>query len=675
MRILRVVLTVVAFVGVIALVLIGALYGLVTPERVQNRLTLALEENLGLSLRLSAPPSVHPLPDFRVTLPAAEVVRTDSAVPVARWDSAVLELNPFAVFTPSPRVRRLTIEGFVTDIGTLANTSLPAEGGAREWNIDEIRLNAGRICFADADGAPTLITDISGVLIDASEAGARGSLSGTLASNPAQGAVTIEGALDWSTGLRTFSVESPRASFDGLIDKRQTKGTVWASQVLIRPDGASFAAPRLEAETETIKHLSASAESLVLPGRGTYVARTLSTKIDLERREGSLTLHLEAPALEKQVDGRLLTEHFTLASRLVPPSAENAPLEGRLSGSVQTDHVSAAGLFLGMPVTFQGAFLVASNSADPHVPDLAVTGDLTLGKIPTALLECVRWVPELLTDVHYEGTFRLSEGALKGFPKGLAGNLLLEDGALSVGPARGECLGGALDLAARLDADGTWDLAARIRDANAEFGFPGEGTPLVTGRLHGELSAAGNLKEGLSRLAAEGRVIQGALGGVDLPMARSILLEDQPEAVPGAVLGEARTPFDELTWRLVRETDGTLRLAAHMQAPGLEGRFSGNGSALPASLHADFLFDADAKLSALPMAADVTVEPNGSARWSLDWSNALERVRDETGDVPFSFEHLKRNVERSVRDFWNGIEWPDWTLPKMPWASPSEDTL
>ena len=178
-----------------------------------------------------------------------------------------------------------------------------------------------------------------------------------------------------------------------------------------------------------------------------------------------------------------------------------------------------------------------------------------------------------------------------------------------------------------------------------------------------------------SRLAAEGWVIQGALGGVDLPMARSILLEDQPEAVPGAVLGEARTPFDELTWRLVRETDGTLRLAAHMQAPGLEGRFSGNGSALPASLHADFLFDADAKLSALPMAADVTVEPNGSARWSLDWSNALERVRDETGDVPFSFEHLKRNVERSVRDFWNGIEWPDWTLPKMPWASPSEDTL
>ena len=109
MRILRVVLTVVAFVGVIALVLVGALYGLVTPERVQNRLTLALEENLGLSLRLSAPPSVHPLPDFRVTLPAAEIVRTDSAALVARWDSAVLELNPFAVFTPSPRLRRPTI--------------------------------------------------------------------------------------------------------------------------------------------------------------------------------------------------------------------------------------------------------------------------------------------------------------------------------------------------------------------------------------------------------------------------------------------------------------------------------------------------------------------------------------------------------------------------------------
>lgn len=675
MRILRVVLTVVAFVGVIALVLVGALYGLVTPERVQNRLTLALEENLGLSLRLSAPPSVHPLPDFRVTLPAAEIVRTDSAALVARWDSAVLELNPFAVFTPSPRVRRLTIEGFVTELGALADASRPSEGGAPEWNIDEVRLNAGRIGFADADGAPALITDLSGVLVDASEAGARGSLSGTLASNPAQGAVTLEGALDWSQGLRTLSVESPRASFDGLIEKRQTKGTVWAARALLRPEGATFAAPRLEAETETIRHVSASAESLVLPGRATYVARTFSAKVDLERREGALTLQLEAPALEKQADGRLLTERFTLASRLVPPSAESAPLEGRLSGSVEADHVSAAGLFLGMPVTFQGALLVASNSADAHVPALAVTGDLTLGKIPAALLERVRWVPELLADVRYEGTFRLSEGALKGFPKGLTGNLLLADGALSVGPARGEWLGGALDLAARLDTDGTWDLAARVRDANAELGFSAEGTPLVTGRLHGELSAAGNLKEGLSRLAAEGRVIRGALGGVDLPKARAILLEDQPEAVPGEVLGQARTPFDELTWRLVREADGTLRVAAHMRAPGLEGRFSGDGTALPASLHADFLFDADAKLSPLPMAADVTVEPNGSARWSLDWTNALERVRGETGDVPFSFEHLKRNVERSVRDFWNGIEWPDWSLPEMPWDKPAEDTL
>ena len=92
MRILRTLLWFICILALLAIGAVVALYFLVTPDSVQNRLQGALNQ-AGLTIRTNELPAVKVLPTVSISLPSAQLFDSQNKL-IAQYRSAQLTVSP-----------------------------------------------------------------------------------------------------------------------------------------------------------------------------------------------------------------------------------------------------------------------------------------------------------------------------------------------------------------------------------------------------------------------------------------------------------------------------------------------------------------------------------------------------------------------------------------------------
>ncbi len=722
MRILRILLTVVCFIGVLFLLLVAAVYALVTPDRVERNLNAFLESQFGLFLKTEEPLSIRRLPSLEVSISKAELLSARTKASVAAVSEARIEMNALAIFTASPKIHWISVKEWHAQ-PALADL-LRAGSGApeRPWNIDGLRIENGTLPLSGfSQGFPGLsegAVRVSALQISAqnlSEEGAEAQISGQFESKGMSGEFSAGGSLGWQEGLPRLKASRAFLTVRGLQgDKAQE---VSASAELVQWEGGDL---RLEAPQLVLREADGTALTATAPSAacvsGTLTVPALHASQTSETPEGPLQTTLDALFSWTPAGRSFSLQDAALSSRLTDASEKHT--ESLLTGEMTFDgetgrgRLKCAGAFLDVPLSFEGSLLrdrslLEAKSADapaeePPLPreenafgtgeaggsllqasaapgekigealrrtpvhPYCLAGKLTVGEVGAALLPDFPEAPRLLSRLDFEGDVTVSR--LPGGLTGVRGHVSVDGGKLAFSDAIGTLHTGEVRLSGLLDPTGQWTLSARVRDAPAERVLA---QAPVTGKLAAEISASGLWSSRTAgHMEAAFTLTEGTLKGFDVLAARRILAEEQPESIPQEALRNASSGFSEMHFRLQRETDGSLRiLNGKVEAQDWTGTFEGSRDASGWLISTAQDVAASSGLPAATFYGTLALEDARPPRWSISWERALEDIRKAEGEIPFSVRNMGNKIRRYWNDFWSDVEenLPEFRLPRMPW--------
>lgn len=110
MRIFRSILWIICLLALLAIGSVVALYFLVTPNSVQNRLQSSLNQ-VGLSIRTNELPTVKVLPTISISLPSAQLFDEQNKL-IAFYRSAHFNINPWWLIFGQLHIQDLSVNGF-----------------------------------------------------------------------------------------------------------------------------------------------------------------------------------------------------------------------------------------------------------------------------------------------------------------------------------------------------------------------------------------------------------------------------------------------------------------------------------------------------------------------------------------------------------------------------------
>ena len=188
------------------------------------------------------------------------------------------------------------------------------------------------------------------------------------------------------------------------------------------------------------------------------------------------------------------------------------------------------------------------------------------------------------------------------------------------------------------------------------------------------------------------RLTEGTLLGIDLEKARQILIHEAPETLPPELIAKtARTRLSELTADIAltntSESEHFIKISGKALAPRVGSaelpwvaEFAGEASHLQTTIDIKATLAAEGKTPELMLPVQVIFKTGSAPQWIINWFAAAQPAAAAHADEPFTLKKLGQKFERAMKDFWNGIEFPEIdmpqlpSLPKMPWDSDESAT-
>lgn len=664
MRSLRIFLTFLALAGITLLVLIAALYLLVTPERIRAQSIAVAQENFGLTLELPLPTEIRHLPTLSFTFDQVRACSTGSpssnVISCAELGRTVVELNPFAIFTPSPRLSLVDIENLTVELDQTAHVRNFFEGLSKSgWNLEHFALRDATIRMGG--DTPLELQGVALSAFDLSEAGAKVAWRAQVKSDILSGDTSGEADFDWSTPVHGLALEDFQTNFLGLHRQTEWRSSLTGKHLVWNGTECFGTEIHLDAKTDN----DAQTVSIVLP-----TFKYDQTKTEAEGASAKLVVESTDGRWEASLSGDFLKSESTTWDNLIIRSSLHgngvnaAPCESEMRGRLvlaTKDNPGEAifkGFFFGTPITLNARIFPSEEESSPT----RVVGDLTTGVLRAAPFGMLRWPPEFFTRWNWHG--RIDIAGIEELPTvhALHAEVALTDGTFSFTRLQGEVLGGTADGALHIDRTGAWSAAVRVRNAQADTLFRKLPDTALSGRVNLDAALSGRLTEEHKLDTIEGTVIltDGAFAGLDLHELTTTLLADQPEEPPSAVLSsKSATTFQTLGVHFAKSGSAPLSFS--------EGQASGDGweACFTGETNGQIEFQATFKIA--PHALEPGFELPAIARWkantihwSVDWPTALQTVRNVKGEPPLTFDGILRRAERAVEDFWNSFELPEW---------------
>lgn len=692
MRHIRVLLALFLFAAVIVLILVTALAWWITPDRVGHRLAEALNTHLALKADFQGPIEIKRLPELRITLPAATLTRSTDGSKAGRFDAAVIALKPWSFFAESPRIDHILIDGlsYNPKPGTPAAQEAVNRLSTTLWDVELMELRNSTIAFDAGVFGPTAakLSAIQARLENISEKGGAIRLAGMLESASISGSASFAGILRFNEGtgdlLSRIAVDSPAATLDGLLNRRSVHAEVRAKSVTPTGSGWQIESPDARGVFANGPEISAAAPSALLSSEA-FASDRLSLTASLNTRNGQFAASGTLKAMQRFHPQNTELSQIDLTTRFTPTNAADEATESRLTGNAAWSEDGAAEIRL--TGTLLGAALSFNASSVPEETEdrrLNLNGDLALGELSPERLSQLPWDLEWLSLLNFRGNISIAGlGPVWGLSN-LSAHAELFKGGLILSEGKGEWLGGKTDFAAILTPDGTWHANFRGRDGRAESWFSGQNRPAgLSGRTDATLTLAGTVQTPdspakLTQADGSVRMTSGAFSGFNVPLAFRILADETPDATPP----EVRQPhsvsaFDELSFSTTVKDGRLTILDGKASAQDWSGDFTGEALSGNLLIQAVFHAPAAAKLPELALAASAQTGSDLVPVWSAEWNKATQAVDQARSGEPMTLDRLGRRVERAIKDFWQGLELPDfklpemelpdWKLPKMPW--------
>ena len=288
------------------------------------------------------------------------------------------------------------------------------------------------------------------------------------------------------------------------------------------------------------------------------------------------------------------------------------------------------------------------------------------------------------------GTLKLSETGKLTALNDVSADLTRSAGIVNLTRGQAAFLNGAVQLAGILTPDGIWRINSTLKGADAQNAFAVPAP--IAGRMDGTFDLEGTFYplEGTITVAeAKGKVhlTEGTLLGIDLEKARQILINEAPETLPPELVAKtARTRLSELTADIAltktSESEHFIKISGKALAPRVGSaelpwiaEFAGEASHSQMTIDIKATLAAEGKTPELMLPVQVIFKTGAAPQWIINWFAAAQPSAAAHADEPFTLKKLGQKFERAMKDFWNGIEFPEIdmpklpSLPKMPWDS------
>ena len=381
MRILRSILWVICILILLAIGSVMALYFLVTPESVQNRLQTSFNQ-AGLTLRTNELPIVRVLPTISISLPSAQLFDSQNKL-VAFYRSAQLNVSPWWLAFGKIHVDHVLIDGF-----SLQETECPTPSMWLKNNITDktkliddvtigsVELNNSDLHFKYNGYIFNLQNLRATVGAPAPQMHAPVALATQVQLLPDNLLLDMEAALSLDLNLAVGQM-----SFENLLVKANATQQGRSFQVQLTSPLAQITENDLYVKTAQIQisgdqslgDITVSAAELRLD-ETTWQAPDLYVQYSKGSGDQALKLDLRSPIIFERKKVAMAADHIQ-GSVVLPGQSETIPVSGNIKTDWNNEKIRGQ-LFArvhGAPMSFSG------QSAGFDYP--AIEGDIVFGRL------------------------------------------------------------------------------------------------------------------------------------------------------------------------------------------------------------------------------------------------------------------------------------------------------
>lgn len=717
MRYVRTVLAILIGLSLLSLGLVASLYFMITPERVQERVTHVLSNQFGIVLESAETIEIQRLPTLTITLPKATLHFAKTSSPLGTIERTSIRMSPLAYFAKQPRIEDISIAGLSlqltsNDILTWANSH--KEVRPEIISIENVSVNSGTLVFLKENQSHLRIDNAKFHLRDLSENGAGIAAKFLIQSPDFTGNADAAGILDWSKGFFDAHINNLTLTAQGMWQKTDMTADISISQCG-NPLSKTF---HLNGFKSTV-NLSNSQSALLSTPRISFseeeiAVDSFSTSLLLPSTHGTDQLHAQGEISYQRATNTLSAEGLKINTSFVSDatsvSEENGIITGKIHWNFATSEgrLSLEGTFRDTPIKIDTTITQAAtgvvlqessnttdisenpsetsnNSSHPRSGDLHVIssrpfimGEATIGQLrANKLTDLLSSQSQWLSKADWK--LRLSIG-IKDAPLGIQrvkGTLLVNENRALFENGQVYLSNKELPLSATLAPDGTWSINTHWNNIDFERLLS---QAVLQGASSGTFNAQGILSSPSQTTASVIlKITNGALAGADLTKVNEIMLRERPERLPReAFLSDNYTPVDQMNLHL--QYQNGLWALLESTADGLLWRATFSGKAYSQTLNIqakiDFLNPEEQRIFSMPTA--ITIRQQHAPSWIPDWENARADANNTIGEVGWSLDLLKNTITREILHWWETkikptfdldlslSNWlPDWDWPNL----------
>ena len=637
------------FLSAVASVCLGlvlALFFIVTPSNITERVSSVLRDQFGIEWTPSGEVTLKRLPSLEIVLPKAHFTIPPHPSIEADFEQASLVLDPLSYFAQTPKIRRLTINGL-----TVTSTEDLSFAGLRQsthyWGgypIDEIVLT--RVSLKSGTEHPTQFTIPE--LKSTREKFAHFILNAQveIAGVESQGDLTIKSNFTWpdDQAFSAITLENVALSYQGTLLKEPWNMAINIAQI----SDIANVEPKISvlsgSGTSPWGQFQGSASQLQI-GESHYTLSGLQANATLSAELFPVTLRGETQLTWTSAgDVQLKDLRFDVTNK------ESRQPVGYISGNVDWHPQSKHGVFvlegnlMNSPVAVNLSILPQEN----HLPLL--DGQVKLNELPAlsqrlaeSLFNFVGAVEGKVALTAGESTAGSSLSTILHFTEKNVKTENLQFN-LPVGSFSGDFI---------LDNAGFWQ--GKLEGKNVQLAklitpSPIESLASLCATGHGNLHS-------LSKQNWQSELLlqRGCLAGVDFSRALEILQKERPDHFPrdafapslmscfkeGRIVAEPTSAGWSIPVFLLNAENWTLTGFGHLQGQQLK-------------LKNTFITKEDSFTPTIRLSADLSMNAGGAPLWSPNWDDALTQARIIYPEPEWSFSRFISQIERTLMNWYEG---------------------
>lgn len=648
----RGILILLSAVATVCLVLVLALFFIVTPKHIEARIASDLRSHYGIEWTPSAEVTLKRLPQFVVTLPKGRLVLPSETPLVADYDRMTITLEPLAYFAQTPKIRQITVEGLTVHTSTLPSLREVSQIAQRwaAYPIDRLEFINTTVLEGNKEAAVPILTLTKLTSQREKFTHFALTLDGKLTRGEQLGEFSLTTHLTWpdATTLSAITLENTVLHYRGTMANEP-----WSFSLTVgRLAELTSQAPLVEALSGHLFTPWANAN-----GQASSV-RVSDDRYTLTQLAGEVTLasELYPVTLEGAANASWLNRGEIRLDDLLfqlKDKKTGQPL-GHLNGAMDwipatpSGHLTLEGSLSGAPVAVKLVVDPTDNASPAALPHLS--GEVHLNQLPAMGQRAIDPLLSLIGIA--QGDVRLSIDDAQGIS--LDTMLAFSETQVSTRDLQLRMPSGDFTGDVTLSSQGDWQahlLGNQLKLSQLSHISPIQGNASLSAVGHGNLHDFAT-----HHWETELQLHEGCLLGGDFPLAMKILEDEQPEQLPA----EAFRPESQSCFkggRVVAESTtmgwSISVLTLNADTWTMTGFGELNGSQL--SLKNTFATKATSFSPSIRLASDLTMLAGGNPQWTPNWNDALTQARTIFTEPGWQFSHLYARMERTVCAWWDSL--------------------